>query len=158
MALFNTEITGEVPDLSGLQSLEVFKVENCKLAGEGFMSLYNIPSLIILGVSGNDDITGTLDGIEKLVNLQELYLAGTKMNGPLPEAMGDMTKLKFIQSPETSFTGAIPATFGNLVDLQEIDLSLNALDGALPEELGQLTKLERVALYGNGKFMYGFRQ
>ena len=97
MALFNTEITGEVPDLSGLQSLEVFKVENCKLAGEGFMSLYNIPSLIILGVSGNDDITGTLDGIEKLVNLQELYLAGTKMNGPLPEAMGDMTKLKFIQ-------------------------------------------------------------
>ena len=61
-------------------------------------------------------------------------------------------------APETSFTGAIPATFGNLVDLQEIDLSLNALDGALPEELGQLTKLERVALYGNGKFMYGFRQ
>ena len=61
------------------------------------MSLYNIPSLIVLGVSGNDDITGTLDGIEKLVNLQELYLAGTKMNGPLPEVMGDMTKLKFIQ-------------------------------------------------------------
>ena len=55
-------------------------------------------------------------------------------------------------APETSFTGAIPATFGNLVDLQELDLSLNALDGALPEELGQLTKLERVALYGNGKW------
>ena len=62
-----------------------------------------------------------------------------------------------IQAPETSFTGAIPATFGNLVDLQELDLSSNALDGALPDELGQLTKLERVALYDNGKctFSYG---
>ena len=151
LALFNTDITGEIPDLSSLQNLEVFKVENCKLSGDGFTSLYNIPSLIALGVAGNDEVTGTLDGIENLVNLQELYLGETKMSGPLPEGMKGLTKLKFILSPETAFTGVMP-DFSNLVDLEQLDFASNSLTGELPE-FGQLSKLKRVVLNGNGEYI-----
>jgi len=115
------------------------------------MSLYNVPSMVALGVAGNDDITGTLEGIENLVNLQELYVGETGMSGPLPEGLGTLTKMKFIKSSQAAFTGALPASIGNLVDLEELDFSLNSLDGELPEELGQLTKLEKVALHGNGE-------
>ena len=107
--------------------------------------------MVALGVAGNEEITGTLEGIENLVNLQELYVGETKMSGPLPEGLGALTKMKFIKSSEAAFTGALPASIGNLVDLEELDFSLNSLNGALPEELGQLTKLEKVALHGNGE-------
>ena len=125
-------------------------VEYCNLSGDGFMSLYNVPSMVAMGVAGNDDITGTLEGIENLVNLQELYVGETGMSGPLPEGLGALTKMKFIKSSQAAFTGALPASIGNLVDLEELDFSLNSLDGELPEELGQLTKLEKVALHGKG--------
>ena len=45
LAIFNTGISGTIPDLSNLQKLEVFKVEHSDLTGSGFTSLYDIPSL-----------------------------------------------------------------------------------------------------------------
>lgn len=91
MALFNTDLTGTIPDLSNLKSLEVFKVENCNLSGDGHTSLYGVPSLLVLGVAGNEDINGTLAGIEGLTELQELYLGKTRMTGPIPDGIGNTT-------------------------------------------------------------------
>jgi Leucine-rich repeat (LRR) protein len=151
LALFDTGISGNIPDLSALQKLEVFKVENCKLVGDGYTSLYSVPSLKVMGIAGNEFITGSLTGIEQLVNLEELYISATKLDGSLPEEMGQLTKLKYIESSETMFTGTIPTSFGNFVNLEKLDFSLNQLSGRLPEEFGQLTKLENIALYGNGE-------
>jgi len=151
LALFDTGVSGNIPDLSTLQKLEVFRVDNCKLVGDGYTYLYNVPSLKVLGIAGNEFVTGTLSGIEQLVNLEELYIGATKMDGPLPEELGQLTKLKYIESSATAFTGVIPASIGDLVNLETLDLSLNQLSGGLPEEIGQLTKLEDIALYGNGE-------
>ena len=152
LALFDTGISGNIPDLSALQKLEVFKVENCKLVGDGYTSLYNVPSLKVMGIAGNKFVTGTLSGIEQLVNLEELYTGATKLDGPLPEELGQLTKLKYFESSETAFTGVIPSSIGSLEKLEVLDISLNQLSGGLPEEIGQLTKLENVALYGNGEW------
>ena len=153
IAFSNTGLTGPIPTtLTNLQSLEVFKVENCNLFGDGYMSLYDIPTLKVLGVAGNKFLTGTLDGIGKLAKLEELYLGNTKMGGPLPEELGQLSNLWIITSPETAFTGAIPASWGNLKSLKELDFSQNQLTGALATELGQLTKLETVNLYENGEY------
>ena len=154
LALFDTGISGTIPDLSALQKLEVFRVDNCKLVGDGYTYLHNVPSLKVLGIAGNEFVTGTLSGIEQLVNLEELYIGKTKMDGPLPEELGQLTKLKSIESSATAFTGVIPASIGDLVNLETLDLSLNQLSGGLPEEIGQLTKLEMIALYGNGEPRY----
>ncbi len=104
-----------------------------------------------MGIAGNEFITGSLSGIDQLVNLEELYIGETEMDGPLPDEMGKLAKLKVVESSGTAFTGVIPSSFGNLVDLEVLDLSLNQLSGELPEEIGQLTKLESIALYGNGE-------
>lgn len=151
LALFNTRLSGNIPNLSSLQKLEVFKVENCHLVGDGYNSLYSVPALKVLGIAGNEFVTGSLSGIQQLVNLEELYIGGTQLDGSLPEEMGQLTELIYIESSETAFTGIIPTSFGNLVNLEVLDLSLNQLSGGLPEEIGQLTKLKNVALYGNGE-------
>ncbi len=109
-----------------------------------------------MGIAGNKFVTGSLTGIEQLVNLEELYISATKLDGSLPEEMGQLTKLKYIESSETVFTGIIPTSFGNLVNLKELDFSLNQLSGRLPEEFGQLTKLENIALYGNGEITFSW--
>ena len=152
LALFNTGITGAIPaELANLSELEVFKVENCNLSGDGWMVLFDTPTLLVLGVAGNPDLTGNLDGIGNLANLQELYLGETQIGGALPEELGNLIGLRTIKSPQTAFTGAIPASLGDLVSLEELDFGLNQLEGELPPELGGMVALEKVSLYGNGK-------
>lgn len=148
LALFNTGISGTIPDLSNLQKLEVFKVENCDLTGNnGFTSLFDIPSLKVLGIAGNE-ISGSLDGIHRLVNLEELYISQTLISGPLQQ-LGNLTQLKYIKASEAALTGVIPASFGNLRRLNEIDLSMNRLTGTIPSELGNLKSLELMDLRNN---------
>ena len=145
LALFNTGISGGIPDLSNLQKLEVFKVENCALTGDGFMSLYNVPPLKVLGVAGNP-IAGSLEGVGKLLALEELYIGQTSISGTLPQAMGNFHQLKYIKSSETSLTGAIPTSLGNLKNLIEMDFSINQFTGVLPTEFGALASLEVIDL------------
>lgn len=152
LALFNTGLEGDVPStISNLQSLEVFKAENCNLSGEGWRALLEIPTLLVLGVAGNTLLTGTLEGIGTLVGLQELYLGETQIGGPLPEELGTLVDLKTIKSPQTAFTGPLPASLGNLKSLRELDFGMNQLDGALPPELGGMVEVEEVFLYGNSE-------
>ena len=147
MAIFNTGISGTIPNLSNLQKLEVFKVENSDLTGSGFTSLYDIPSLKVLGVGGNS-VAGSLIGIDRLVNLEELYLSQTLISGPLQQ-LGNLTQLKYIKASEAALTGVIPASFGNLRNLIEIDLSMNRLTGTIPSELGNLKSVELMDLTNN---------
>ena len=126
LALFDTGISGDIPDsISNLAQLEVFKVENCNLTGDGWTALFGVPSLTVLGVAGNELITGNLQGIGNLANLQQLYIGETKIGGPLPEELGQLVNLLVIKSPETAFTGAIPSSFGNLKNLTELDFGKN---------------------------------
>jgi Leucine-rich repeat (LRR) protein len=149
LALFNTGISGEISDLSNLQKLEVFKIENCDLTGDGFMSLYNVPHLKVLGVAGNP-IVGSLEGVDKLLILEELYIGQTSIRGTLPQGMGNMHQLKYIKSSETSLTGAIPTSLGNLKNLIEMDFSINQFTGVLPTEFGALASLKVLDLSRSG--------
>jgi Leucine-rich repeat (LRR) protein len=153
LALFDTGISGDIPDsISNLAQLEVFKVENCNLTGDGWTALFGVPSLTVLGVAGNELITGNLQGIGNLANLQQLYIGETKIGGPLPEELGQLVNLLVIKSPETAFTGAIPSSFGNLKNLTELDFGKNQLTGSLAEELGGMSLLKKISLDGNGEY------
>jgi Leucine-rich repeat (LRR) protein len=148
LVLFNTGISGEIPDLSNLQKLEVFKVENCALTGDGFTSLFDIPSLKVLGLAGNE-ITGSLEGIGNLINLEELYISHTSIGGTLPSGIGNLRQLKYIKGSETLLTGAIPISFTNLKNLIELDLSQSSISGGIPSNIGALESLTTLVLLGN---------
>ncbi|KAL3808303.1 hypothetical protein ACHAXA_001920 [Cyclostephanos tholiformis] len=148
LVLFNTGISGPIPDLSNLQKLEVFKVENCALTGDGYSSLYDVPSLKVLGLAGNA-VTGSLEGVGELLNLEELYISQTSIGGPLPKGIGNLNQLKYIKGSETLLTGAIPSSIGNLKNLLEFDLSQSGISGIIPSDIGALESLTTLVLSGN---------
>ena len=106
-------------------------------------------------------------------NLHRLYLSYCGLNGSIPEQIGTLTKLTYLNLSEndlvgelplslvhltrlkelyifnTKVTGSIPPGIGNLKNLVHLDLSGNRLVGAIPSSLGQLANLEYLKLHGN---------
>ena len=113
-----------------------------------------------------------LTELERL-NITNYYYSSNAW--PLPEAIGSLKKLKFLQFqsytlggvlPESLFTmknlevlrirnaegmspAPIPPAVGNLTNLTELDLSIMNLTGDIPPEIGYLTNLTDLALFGN---------
>ena len=113
-----------------------------------------------------------LTELERL-NIHNLYYSTNAW--PLPEAIGSLKNLKFLQFqaytlggtlPESLFNlknlevlrirnaeGMIPApispSIGNLTKLTELDLSAMNLIGEIPNEIGSLTNLTELTLFGN---------
>ncbi|KAK4486923.1 hypothetical protein RD792_006233 [Penstemon davidsonii] len=100
-------------------------------------------------------------------NLEKLVLAGNKFYGHLPEEIGGLKKLMYLDLSNNIFingtipnsleklsaltmldlgknnlSGSIPSFLGDLRELTTLDLSSNRLSGGIPLSLGQLSNLE----------------
>ena len=71
------------------------------------------------------------------------------MTGPIPEALGNLDSLQYLDLAWNQLTGPIPETLGNLNNLQSLILAWNQLTGPIPETLGQLDNLQYLSLAGN---------
>ncbi len=87
------------------------------------------------------DATGRVDSLTIDFN--------NNLSGSIPAALGDLTKLKYLNLNNNSLTGPIPAELGNLDSLKYLNLNGNALTGSIPAALGNLTKLETLDLRDN---------
>ncbi len=84
-----------------------------------------------------------------LTSLRHLHLSGNKLKGSIPEELGDLTDLKQLYLDGNNLTGSIPEELGDLTDLKQLHLDGNKLTGSIPEELGDLTDLSHLSLSGN---------
>jgi len=93
-----------------------------------------------------------------LQNIQHLDLSNNEFIGSqIPELMGSLTNLRYLNLSYCSFGGRIPAQLGNLTHLLSLILRGNFLSGELPYQLGSLTHLRYLDLndnYLNGKLPY----
>ncbi|CAM9716461.1 unnamed protein product, partial [Ectocarpus sp. 12 AP-2014] len=79
----------------------------------------------------------------------ELWLSTNNLEGPLPEAVGALTGLKYLGLNDNKLTGPIPEALGALKELAHLRLSFNKLTGSVPTCLGSLSKLRVLTLGGN---------
>ncbi len=79
-----------------------------------------------------------------------LGLQSNNLSGALPEALGNLSNLLWMNMRFNSLSGAIPSEVGQLVQLQELLLDENDLSGEIPKELGNLPRLRVLALDNNG--------
>ncbi|CAL9016772.1 unnamed protein product [Prunus brigantina] len=96
----------------------------------------------ILGTSG------TLSGCTEY-DLGTLRLVNSGASGHLPDWLGKLRNLKYLDFQMNSFSGPIPFSLGNLSTLRELYLSHNQLNGTVPESLGQLSNLTILDLSSN---------
>ncbi len=75
-----------------------------------------------------------------LSRLERLFLQGNLLTGSIPAALGNLSNLENLYLFDNFLSGPIPAAIGNLSNLEELALNKNALTGPIPESLGNLSK------------------
>jgi hypothetical protein len=72
-----------------------------------------------------------------------------KISGTIPEALGQMQKLKIWDLDDNMLSGSLPNSLYTLLELIAIDLNSNQLIGELSESIGDITNLEVLQLENN---------
>ena len=78
-----------------------------------------------------------------------LELSDNRLTGPVPETLGNLTRLASLDLGRNGLTGSIPAVLGELAGLERLYLNFNGLTGAIPATLGNLSNLESLNLQWN---------
>lgn len=81
------------------------------------------------------------DAIGNLTKLKTLNFQGNELSGSIPLSMGRLLELETLNLVRNNFSGELPLVLGNLIFLTTLDLFYNSLSGDLPVELGNLTRL-----------------
>ncbi|KAK9286336.1 hypothetical protein L1049_014729 [Liquidambar formosana] len=154
--LNSNNLRGTIPDaFANLTSLEKLDLsQNYNIGGRLSGNLGNLCNLRILSLSQNNisgEITELIDGLSSCNDsrLESMDLGYNKLGGFLPDSLGHLKSLKYLQLWENSFVGSIPNSIGNLSSLTEFYLSNNKFNGTIPESLGQLSTLAALAFSGN---------
>ncbi|MQL77300.1 hypothetical protein Taro_009718 [Colocasia esculenta] len=160
LLLWSNELVGSIPPvLSNSSMLQWFDVEMNYLSGElPSQIVEKTPYLQFLYLSynnfsshdGNTNLEPFFLSLSNCPHLQELELAGNRLEGVIPPAVGNLSiNLVQLHLEENRIGGSIPPNISNLLNLTYLNLSNNILNGSIPPDLAHLKKLERVYLSNN---------
>jgi Leucine-rich repeat (LRR) protein len=88
------------------------------------------------------------EDIGNLLNLEDLQISDNNLTGPIPDSIGKLSKLKTLILSKNQLSGPIPSTIGGLSDITMLWLQENQLT-SIPPELGNLKTLRQVNLSYN---------
>ena len=142
--LWGNSLSGSVPDLSGMTSLDKLKLANNDLTGNiNAMYLPQNVSWLIIDRNGFD---GSIPDLSMLTSLRLLWLHSNDLTGNLPDGTNFPASLDDLNVRDNGLTGDIP-DLSNLDNLTRLRLHNNSLSGMVPGTLGGLESLERLWLH-----------
>jgi Leucine-rich repeat (LRR) protein len=112
--------------------LKVLKAGHNALSGPLPDELFNATSLEYLSFP-NNGLEGILDGgqIINFRNLVHLDLGGNRLNGKIPDSIGELKRIEELHLNHNNMYGELPSTLGNCTNLITIDLKGNNFSGEL---------------------------
>jgi len=90
----------------------------------------SIQSLWLNGIKGK--LNGSIDVIQNMTRLTQLWFSGNGFTGPLPDFSG-LTQLQDCNLRDNRFTGPVPDSLVNLPSLKVVNLTNNILQGPTPQ-------------------------
>ena len=99
---------------------------------------------------GRNGLAGPLPpALGNLTRLESLDLGRNRLTGSIPAAVGNLADLELLVLSRNDFTGPVPAALGGLANLELMSLGSNALTGPIPDALGALTRVKELHLHDN---------
>ena len=142
--LWGNQLTGGIPDLSGLTNLDMLKLANNDLTGNiNAMYLPQNVSWLIIDRNGFD---GSIPDLSGLTSLKLLWLHTNELTGSVPSGGMLPASLDDLNLRDNMLTGEIP-DLSALDNLTRLRLHNNSLSGAVPGSLGGLEKLKQLWLH-----------
>jgi hypothetical protein len=85
-------------------------------------------------------------------HINSTVLWGLNLTGEIPESIGQLKQLTYLDLSANNITGPIPTSISQLTLLVFLILNSNVLSGTIPADISKLTKLTRLDLGGIGTF------
>ncbi|CAM8978896.1 unnamed protein product [Rhodiola kirilowii] len=145
LTLFNNSLGSEMPNdlsfvdsLSNCTKLERLDLSNNMLSGTLSDSIGNFSTSALQQFCiAENHITGSIpERIGELSGLSWVDFSGNIFSGTIPTSIGKLTKLSRLYLGHNNLHGEIPSSIGKLANLFDLDLSSNLLDGTIPRALG----------------------
>ncbi|KAA8528174.1 hypothetical protein F0562_035575 [Nyssa sinensis] len=139
-----------VPDfLANFSYLISLQLCSCNLYGRFPENIFLIPTLRILEICTNPQLTGSLPKFPPGTTLEVIRLSNMDFSGKLPDSISNIAFLRNLQIDDCSFIGSITSSFQNLTELVYLDLSWNNFSGLIPS-LASSKKITGLILSNNG--------
>lgn len=132
----SANISGPIPDFFGsdvFPGLTILHLAFNELEGglPASFSGSQIQSLWLNGQKSEGKLTGTIDVIENMTLLKDIWLHSNGFSGPLPDFSG-LKDLQVLSIRDNSFTGPVPMSLTNLMSLSVVNLTNNLFQGPMP--------------------------
>ncbi|KAH7651418.1 Non-specific serine/threonine protein kinase protein [Dioscorea alata] len=128
-------ISGKIPSfIANWTKIQYLEMQGTSLEGPfppSFSTLENLSELRVTDWKGGD---GKFPPLENMKGMTRLVLRNLSISGELPEYIGAMTNLKFLDLSFNFLTGQIPNNYSSLQShIDFIYLTNNNLSGAIPD-------------------------
>ncbi|KAK2985856.1 hypothetical protein RJ640_018722, partial [Escallonia rubra] len=110
----------------------------------GIALLTKLTDLRISDLNGTD---ATFPPLSSIKNLKTLILRSCNIIGPLPDDLGEMSKLKILDLTFNKLSGKIPGSFTGLLNTDYIYLTGNLLAGPMPDWM--MKEGDNINLFGS---------
>ncbi|KAK8563936.1 hypothetical protein V6N13_005844 [Hibiscus sabdariffa] len=140
--LDDNKVSGPIPKfMAEFQNLTSLHLAGNNFSGRVPEEILQSPKLQTLDLSFNELLQGSFQNFPPNASLQSLVVSGTDFGGQLPESMGNLGQLTWIELAHCKFSGPIPKSLEKLTQLIYLDFSVNNFSGPIPTTLEKLTQL-----------------
>lgn len=133
----SANITGTIPDFLGADvfpglTLLHLSFNNIEGGLPGSLAHSQIESFWVNGQKSEGKLSGTINVMQNMTSLKEIWLHSNSFSGPLPDLSG-LKQLQSLSLRDNHFTGPVPMSLVNLKSLKIVNLTNNLLQGPMPE-------------------------
>ncbi|KAG7032447.1 MDIS1-interacting receptor like kinase 2, partial [Cucurbita argyrosperma subsp. argyrosperma] len=150
LRLHRNLLTGTIPlEIGKLMDLMELRLDRNMLHGTIPSQMGNFTNLFWLSLSQNM-LMGTIPStLYRLPVLSVLDISGNRLSGVIPTEIGNITNLRTLSLGDNNLTGPFPLEIKSLYRLEQIYVQNNALMGLIPSSVFQLTSLKELNLASN---------
>ncbi|KHM99418.1 Receptor-like protein 12 [Glycine soja] len=139
----------DVPEtFANFRNLTTLNLVDCQLIGMFPQRIFQMPTLSLIDISYNNDLHGFFPEFPLNGSLLNLLVSNTNFSGQLPNSIGNLRHLSFLDLSFSQFNGSLPNSVSNLTQLVHLDLHSNNFSGSILS-LGMCKKLQSISLSDN---------